>query len=67
MRNSKTVQASSELNFSLLEIDLCLSLILSLNLKHILTNEAAKHDGMGDYFICVVGSIERLWRSTAAS
>ena len=31
---------SSELIFSLLEIDLCLSVILSFNLKHIPTNEA---------------------------
>ena len=42
--------------FSLLEIDLCLSLILSFNLKHILTNEAVKDDVMGDYFICMEAS-----------
>ena len=53
---SKNVQASSELNFSLLAIDLCLSLILSFKMKHILTNEAVKHDVLGDFFTCVEAS-----------
>ena len=52
----KNVQASSELIFFLLEIDLCLALILSFNLKHILSNEAVKHDVLGDYIICVEAS-----------
>ena len=47
-------QASTELNFSLLEIGLCLTLILSFNLKHIPSNKAVKHDVLGDYIICVV-------------
>ena len=38
---------------SLLEIDLCLTLILSFNLKHILINEAGIHDVLKDYIICV--------------
>ena len=46
----------TELNFSLLEIDLCLTLILSFNLKHILSNDAVKHDVLGDYIICVEAS-----------
>ena len=34
-------------------IDLCLTLILSFNLKHILSNEAVIHDVLEDYIICV--------------
>ena len=52
----KNVPASSEFEFSLLEIDLCLTLILSFNLKHILTKEGVKHDVLGDYIICVKAS-----------
>ena len=40
-------QASTELNFLLYEIDLCLTLILSCNLKHIPSNTAEKHDVWG--------------------
>ena len=49
MRNSleKNEQASTELNFSLLKICLCLTLILSFNLKHIPSNKAVKHDVWG--------------------
>ena len=49
----KNEQASTELNFSLLEIGLCLTLILYFNLKHIPSNKAVKHDVLGDYIICV--------------
>ena len=52
----KNVLASSGLNYLLLEIDLCLTLILSFNLKHALSNEAVKHDVLGDYIICVEAS-----------
>ena len=52
----KNAQASAELNFSLLEIELCLSLFSSFNLKHILSNKAVKHDVLGDYIICVEAS-----------
>ena len=37
-------QASTELNFALLEIGMCLTLILSYILKHIPSNTAVKHD-----------------------
>ena len=46
-------QASTELNVSLLEIGLCLTLIISFNLKHIPSHKAVKHDVLGDYIICV--------------
>ena len=39
-------------SFSLLKIDLRLTLILSFDLKHILSNEAVNHDVLGDYIIC---------------
>ena len=52
----KRTPTSSELIFSVLEIDLCLSVVLSFKLKHIPTNEAVKHDIMGDFLIWVEAS-----------
>ena len=52
----KNEQGSTELNFSILEIGLCLPLILSFNLKHISSNKAVNHDFLGDYIICVEAS-----------
>ena len=51
-RFRKIVQTSSELNLSLLEIDLCLTLMLTVNLKHILPNGAVIHV-LEDHIICV--------------
>ena len=41
---SKNVKASSEFDFSLLNFELCLTLNVCINLKQILSNEAAKHE-----------------------
>ena len=53
-------QASTELNFLLLEIDLCLTLILSCNLKHIPSNTAEKNMMFGGLYR-LRGIIEGLW------
>ena len=50
--------SSTELIFSLLEIGLCFTLILSFNLKLIPSNKDVKHDVLGDYIICVETSKE---------
>ena len=41
--------ASTELNFSLLEIGLCLTLTLSSILKHLPSSKAVKHDVSGGH------------------
>ena len=52
----KNPLASSKPSLSLLEVNVCLTLILFFNLKHILSNEAVIHGVLEDFIFYVEAS-----------